>query len=1607
MAASDFNVFVGTELGLLKGLSLVSPSSPEDSDAEKCFLSKPLLNLDQSRGICRLCWKSPDECQLVVGCRNGSIQVFDLDKRSSDHVLSPVSQDAAVMVGLEVTEQQSPAAMLFAFKDGVVASWNGESEERKTVLDLGFRSDQKFLSRMRLHRSNEGVVVVAGKNVDVTVVDCVKACKSFEGKNKTCDKLGVALPLHVTDTRSVGESLLVSCTASGEVRVHDPRTQRRPVSHFFLESKDSLKSCSYDSAGGFTVMAQLPEKEEQFVLGSRNGDLAIVDLKRKGLLRRLQGHNGSVRDICCHPRLPIVASVGLDRFLHVHDLTGGSKEVSKMYLSTSMESILLSGKHLTLEQIVGQFGAPIGRKVQAAKSISGSKSAKSPKMSALADDDEGSASYLECFLELAENVKGEEKKQPVLRHLCYGSHIRETNSIPDPLEFYREFVAKNCPLVLRGVFREWQAVKQWDLDWFRRSPLGEKDVTVAVTPSGYADAIDEPSGLFMLPEERRMKLKEFLDILDHPEESSGVFYIQKQNSNLTDEFESLVLEESADPTHTAGVPPEISWFSESLGRSPDAVNLWIGDGRAIADQCTACLTGLQKSLLSMFKCELHFPEEFESQKDLECLVMNLTLGRCTSRLKVHKDHYENLYLVVRGCKKILLFPPTDVAWFPMSQVSQAKWQWDATTSTFQAVPCEDSDHKIPWIRLDPLVSVPKESSPIEVTLNAGDALYLPSLWFHHLRQSHGCVAVNYWWVANDKMPHSQVSRPPGQERQTRSSSRRSVTTSTRSRRHNGLSPENEGLPEESDSSDEGSDELSLDVSDSDGSEDAFMSRRRLLRALVAAELLSSEDSDDSEAFAEVDKEEEEDPGPRSLVLKKSLETREQNMRKYIQKMESLQREKEKEEKDLKVRTVRQKVSFIRAYQDYRRGILDGGTFQKNCVSLVKKELQHYEVAASPSLFHRRITAMVWHPVHSDVLAMGAKNGQVVIWNWKKDIEGTGRKFDYVATPSHCPWEEIPYLITSENPYEVWYTALDVSDPHSLCSIGTNKGFLHWFDSRRDSPVQLDQFKLHKTKISHIEFSKVSSHLMATASIDKTVAIWDVRHMDRLKPTALYSLTHDKPVNKAHFSAVSNRLLTTDQHSQVRIYSDEPFNLEHVICHPHRQFQHLTPIKASWHPLIDIFCIGRYPDPKIPGFQLGDLKSVDFFDGYTGKEIHRLTSPGAANIMSLNEFDPRGEVLASAMIVLQEFDDEQETTNNASSESTTSTSFTTSTPSSSHSYVPLSIGFALIGICSGFAILTNIIRVRSWTHFLNGLARYDQDHKAELYGEKQKRSLRRVLPKAVLGYLLVLSASLGSEFLPTTFLETGFSDSITLLGVLPMIHASSLDLLIIYSVKIIEVFFASNLRSLECLLRKSYPFQGSEDQEDIFKILDDEKKIPSSSDKIQAFKSPLSERQALKLIYVHKERHRTLTLLTVKLSTATHPSLLFLHFSTIAAVVMYTYTMTSMLMHNSADPKTIVQLALGLVTSIIRHMTIIRSTASLESGVHEAVQNLFRQLHPDVPASVSRDVFQFLTQISTYPPQINASGYVTWNKTVITSGVSTVFTYLVVLLQMEIEGLVGM
>ncbi|XP_073962621.1 jumonji domain containing 7 [Choristoneura fumiferana] len=259
--------------------------------------------------------------------------------------------------------------------------------------------------------------------------------------------------------------------------------------------------------------------------------------------------------------------------------------------------------------------------------------------------------------------------------------------------------------------------------------IPDKKVTVAVTPNGLADGITvNEKGIehFVMPYEMEMTMAEFLDCLENKRENF-IPYIQKQNSNLTEDFPELVCD----------VEPEIPFASEAFNKSPDAVNFWMGDERAVTS--------------------------------------------------MHKDPYENIYCVLDGVKEFILIPPTDLPFVPYHRYPQAEFkrdgdQWKIGPLTLEkdSANClkesenedekegkmvnedtpkecpegsfkEDSDVGLPWICVDPKqpdynkYPLFRKAHRYHVKLWKGDCLYLPSLWFHHVTQSHGCIAVNYWY----------------------------------------------------------------------------------------------------------------------------------------------------------------------------------------------------------------------------------------------------------------------------------------------------------------------------------------------------------------------------------------------------------------------------------------------------------------------------------------------------------------------------------------------------------------------------------------------------------------------------------------------------------------------------------------------------------------------------------------------------------------------------------------------------------------------------------------------------------------------------------------------
>ena len=86
-----------------------------------------------------------------------------------------------------------------------------------------------------------------------------------------------------------------------------------------------------------------------------------------------------------------------------------------------------------------------------------------------------------------------------------------------------------------------------------RQKIGSRLVTVALTPNGYADAVHD--GMFVTPAERQITVSQFIDIISDKMQTDGVVYIQKQNSNFTEEFSEL----------SDDVDLQMTWATQAFG----------------------------------------------------------------------------------------------------------------------------------------------------------------------------------------------------------------------------------------------------------------------------------------------------------------------------------------------------------------------------------------------------------------------------------------------------------------------------------------------------------------------------------------------------------------------------------------------------------------------------------------------------------------------------------------------------------------------------------------------------------------------------------------------------------------------------------------------------------------------------------------------------------------------------------------------------------------------------------------------------------------------------------------------------------------------------------
>jgi hypothetical protein len=106
----------------------------------------------------------------------------------------------------------------------------------------------------------------------------------------------------------------------------------------------------------------------------------------------------------------------------------------------------------------------------------------------------------------------------------------------------------------------------------------------------------------------------------------------------------------------------------------------------------------------------------------------------------HYDINDNLACVAAGSRKFTLFPPEQINNLYLGP----------TLNTPAGVPISLVDIRDPDIKRFPKYTQALDAG-FEATLNAGDAIFIPALWWHGVESLETLnILVNYWWGDNQE-----------------------------------------------------------------------------------------------------------------------------------------------------------------------------------------------------------------------------------------------------------------------------------------------------------------------------------------------------------------------------------------------------------------------------------------------------------------------------------------------------------------------------------------------------------------------------------------------------------------------------------------------------------------------------------------------------------------------------------------------------------------------------------------------------------------------------------------------------------------------------------------
>ncbi|PAV65911.1 hypothetical protein WR25_13824 [Diploscapter pachys] len=303
--------FVGSSTGALKAISL------RDNSFTNLNAIRELQ--PKNHEITAMNWRDQEQTEVLTAQLDRKLKIYDM-KDNSQKTLFTIEGGSGAVKGLH--RNKSSDSLLTCVESGLVRIWNGEGNSL---------SEWKVGDNIAAaNTSSDGNELATGgmKNL-VKIWDIEQGKQKWSAKNVGRTMLDLDVLVACTDVKFLANrDTLIEATKMHEMRIYDPRAQRRPVKTipFMDKSITAVSNCFRD---------------DHILAANATGEIGMFDIRAKGyLVCKYKGQTGSIRCISAHPTEPLAASCGIDRFVRLHDLQT-KKLVHKIYCKTQLNRVLL------------------------------------------------------------------------------------------------------------------------------------------------------------------------------------------------------------------------------------------------------------------------------------------------------------------------------------------------------------------------------------------------------------------------------------------------------------------------------------------------------------------------------------------------------------------------------------------------------------------------------------------------------------------------------------------------------------------------------------------------------------------------------------------------------------------------------------------------------------------------------------------------------------------------------------------------------------------------------------------------------------------------------------------------------------------------------------------------------------------------------------------------------------------------------------------------------------------------------------------------------------------------------------------------------------------